>query len=113
MDIVEFNQEDVAVVEVRGRIDTTTSGEFGERLLGQIEAGARRVLVDLTHVAYISSAGFRALLIVGKQCEEKGRNFGLCGLSREVQRLFEIGTFDELFQIFPTRPEAISKLSSA
>jgi anti-anti-sigma factor len=100
-------------VEAHGRIDTTSSPQFGSRLLALVDGGAKTLLVDFAHIAYISSTGFRALLLVGKRCEDQGCRLGLCGLNHEVQRLFEIGVFNDMFQIYPTRPDAITKLSGS
>jgi anti-sigma B factor antagonist len=109
--IAEFSQNDVTVAEARGRIDSSSSREFGDRLGTLMVNGANKVLVDLTNIAYISSAGFRALLEIGRQSEACQCNLALCGLNQEVQRLFEISGFMDLFQIFSTRHEGIEVLS--
>jgi anti-sigma B factor antagonist len=111
--IAEFNQHNVTIAEVRGRIDTVTSGEFGSRVTALVTSGAKKVLVDMSNIIYISSAGFRALLEIGKQSEASSCTFGLCGLSREIQRLFEISGFADIFSIYSTRDEAIAVLSKA
>jgi len=111
MQISQFRQDDVTVAEARGRIDTATSREFGDKVGALMAGGASKVLVDLTGIAYISSAGFRALLEIGRRSQACRCKFGLCGLNQEVQRLFEISGFLELFDIFPNRNEGIAKLS--
>jgi anti-sigma B factor antagonist len=67
------------------------------------------MLIDLQHVIYISSAGFRALLIAGKLAEESNAKLVLCGLSAEIKRLFEIGTFMDLFTICASREDGMVK----
>ena len=64
MDLVESKVDEVIVFEPRGRIDSATANRFGERLIAGLRAGSHRVVVDLKGINYISSAGFRALLIV-------------------------------------------------
>jgi len=108
MEIVVTTQDEVVIVAPKGRIDSTTSREFGDRLLDLIKTGASRVVVDFSQVIYISSAGFRMLLIAAKDSAEKNRAFALCGLSREIQRLFEIGAFIDLFQIYASREEGVA-----
>ena len=110
MELAEFSQDGVTIVEARGRIDSTSSRQFAVRLSALIEAGAQRLLVDFSQAVYISSAGFRALLAAGKLSEEQGCQFGLCGLSNEVYRLFEIGAFLDLFQIFGSRYEGVQRI---
>lgn len=110
MQIAEFSQKDITVAEARGRIDTESSKEFGSRISDIMVNGADKLLVDMSHIAYVSSAGFRALLEVGRQSHACNCKFGLCALNNEVMRLFEISGFADLFRIFSTRDEGLASL---
>ncbi len=110
MEILVAQSDGVSTVEPKGRIDSITAKEFGDRVCGLIRSGAKRVVIDLGDIAYISSAGFRALLIAGKLAEESEGRLALCGVAGEVQRLFEISAFATAFQIYPTREECIAKV---
>lgn len=113
MDILIGELEGVSTVEPKGRIDSVTAKEFGDRVCELIRSGAKRVVIDLANIAYISSAGFRALLIAGKLAEETNGKLALCGVVGEVQRLFDISAFTTAFQIYSTREECIEKVRSA
>lgn len=52
---------------LRGRVDTATAGVLKDRLSQLIESGLAQLVIDFRDVAYISSAGFRTLLIIAKQ----------------------------------------------
>ena len=108
MEIVVSTQEEVVIVEPRGLIDSTTSREFGDRLLDLIKEGTARVVVDFSEVVYISSAGFRILLIAAKESAERNCKFALCSLSQEIHRLFEMGAFADLFRIYESREESVT-----
>jgi anti-sigma B factor antagonist len=108
MEVVVTTQNEVVIIEPIGRIDSTTSRDFGTRLLELIKAGTDRVLVDFSKVVYISSAGFRALLIAAQDSAEKKCALALCGLSPEIRRLFEIGAFIDDFQIYVSRDEGVA-----
>jgi anti-anti-sigma factor len=110
MKLVEEVTEDVTVVEAYGRLDSTTAKEFGDRLMSLVQAGRRSLVVDLKNIAYISSAGFRALLIANRATAERQGKLALCGVIGEVKRLFDIGNFTEEFLICPTQAEGIGKL---
>ena len=87
----------VAVVEPKGRIDSVTAKVFGDRVCALVRAGENRVVIDLANVAYMSSAG----------------QLALCGVIGEIKRLFDIGGFNELFVICPTRAESVAKVGPA
>jgi anti-anti-sigma factor len=109
MEITESEKDGVAIVEPRGRIDTVGAKPFGDRLAELIRSGSRHVLIDFQHIIYVSSAGFRALLIAHKLADEAKGKVVLCGMSAEVKRMFEIGAFTDLFIICATREEGLAK----
>lgn len=112
IEIVITESEGVSTVAPKGRIDSTTAKDFGDRLAGLIGAGSNRLVVDLADIGYISSAGFRALLIAGKLIEKSNGKLALCRLGGEVRRLFDIAAFTDLFLILPTREESITKVKA-
>ena len=109
MEIVEIRKDRLVIVEPRGRIDTVGAEPFGKRLVELFEAGSHHMLIDLQHILYISSAGFRALLVAGKLADERNGKLVLCGLSAEIRRLFEIGTLTDLFTICATREDGMAQ----
>ena len=76
---------------------STTASEFGDRLVSLVQAGRSSLVVDLKNIAYISSAGFRALLIANRAAAGQ-------------QGLFDIGGFTDEFVICPTQADGIGKL---
>lgn len=113
MEILIGESDGVSTIAPKGRIDSITAKEFGDKVCALIRSGAKRVVIDLANIAYISSAGFRALLIAGKLAEETEGKLALCGVVGEVQRLFDISAFATAFNIFPSREECIAKMRAA
>ncbi len=111
MEIAEQCAGGVTILEAKGRIDSNTAKVFENRLAELIKPGRTRLIVDLKNIIYISSAGFRALLVAGRLAEDSKGVLALCTLSTEVQRLFDLGSFTDLFMIYPSREEAIAQLS--
>ena len=112
MEITEQHTDKITIVEIKGRIDINTAKAFAERLTSLIKAGHARLVVDLKHIIYISSVGFRALLMAGQLAKGINGTLVLCSLSADVRKLFEIGAFTDLFAIYPSREEAVAKLSA-
>lgn len=111
MDLREERVGEVTVVEVKGRIDSITAPALGERLTANLEAPKVSVLLDLGELKYISSAGFRVLLLAAKRAEQNGGRFVLCSVSGKVRQLFDLGGFLDLFSITATRDEGIAALA--
>src|SRR5262245_20702045 len=113
MKLVEEVAGDVTVLEAHGRVDSTTARQFGDRLMAVIHAGRCRIVIDFENLAYISSAGFRALILADRATEQRQGKLALCGLNADVIGLSEIGAFLDLFLICQTQQDAIGKLSQA
>jgi anti-anti-sigma factor len=107
------DRDGVCVIAADGRMDTNTSMGFGERVVEQVRAGARRVVIDLAKIAYISSAGFRALLVAAKSLDEVDGRLALAGVTGEVRRLFDIAAVSDLFVVCATRDEALEKVGGS
>ena len=72
-------------------------------MLAEISADDRVVVLDLAAVAFVSSAGFRALLMIAKA---RGIEVRLCRLLPEVQAMFTMSGFDRIIAVFESREEA-------
>src|SRR5262245_10802193 len=112
MEMAEQQAGGVTVVEIKGRIDSNSAKAFGDRLSALINAGCKGLVVDFKEIIYISSAGFRVLLLAGQRAEEAKCRLTLCALSAEVQRLFDLGAFTDLFVIHTTREQGLAEVSS-
>lgn len=111
MEISESKSGAVTTVALKGRVDSASAGPLRDRLSKVVESVPALLVLDFRDVAYISSAGFRTLLIIAKRSTEAKGGLALCSVSSEVRRLFDIAAFTELFLILPSREEAIAALA--
>jgi len=51
----------VTILHVDGNIDSATYNEFQAKTEELVDNGARHILIDLSHVPFVSSAGLRAI----------------------------------------------------
>lgn len=100
-------QGDVVVFICNGRVDSNTAKTLQSTVLGRIQEGADRVVMDLANTNYISSAGLRVILMAGKQIKAAGGRFVLCGMQPSVRDVFEVTGFLRLFEVRDTRQAAV------
>jgi anti-anti-sigma factor len=62
MDIQVTDHKRVSVVTILGRIDGSTAGEFETALTGVTDAGNNNIVLDMSDVDFVSSAGLRVLV---------------------------------------------------
>lgn len=86
-------EDGVLTASIQGRMDTITAPE----LLKQFEEagdGIKAINVDVSRMAYVSSAGLRVLLIMYKSLENKD-NFNMTGVNADVREILETTGFDQ------------------
>lgn len=101
MDIHIKTLKEVTVVEIACEVDAKTATGMTQVVLPLVEPNCR-LLLDMTEVLYMSSAGLRMLLLLYRQaCQNNGRVV-LVGLSEEIQNTLFITGFLNFFTICET-----------
>ena len=112
MEIAAELADGVLVLTPRGRLDSHNSPEFERRALQEIGAGAKRLVVDLSAIDYISSAGLRAFLTVAKKLKDPPARLVLCGMAPSVRQIFDLAGFSPIFAIEVARDAARTRASA-
>lgn len=110
MEIKEHREGNVIILEPNGRLDTNTSDEFEAKLGTLLDVKDLRLVIDLIHVDYISSAGLRVLLMAAKKLKSMNKSIILCSMSEHIKEVFDIAGFTPIFSIEHSRYEAIKIL---
>jgi anti-anti-sigma factor len=108
MDITEQRDGDLVTIGLKGRLDGTSAKGVEERMLQLIDAGARRLIIDLSELDYISSVGLRVFMMAAKRLKLVGGRMVVCALQPTVQEVFEIAGFNTIFGIFGDRQQALA-----
>ena len=111
MEITESKAGTNLVFSLSGRLDATTSSQLEKLVAERLQAGANRLLFDLSELQYISSAGLRVLAKTLKQVSAAEGRMALCGLQEPVRMVFDISGFSSYFPIAPSLDEALNSLS--
>jgi anti-anti-sigma factor len=109
----EFPDKDingVLVIDLKGRLDSANAAAFADRLYATLVRPRGRLLINLQEVDYISSAGFRTLLVISRHASKSNSKLVLSSLAPNVQALFELGGFLDRFEIKPTREDGLAAL---
>jgi anti-anti-sigma factor len=102
---------EIPVMRPQGRLDNSTSPAFEKDLLSRLDQGAALVVVDLSDLTFMSSAGLRAILLAAKRLKLAGGRLAVCALSKPVKQVFEATGCDALIDIFPSYETAVAHLS--
>jgi anti-sigma B factor antagonist len=96
------------MVIVTGRVDSSTAPQLTETLENITNEGRYKIVLDMTDLEYMSSAGFRALLSSQRECKRYNRGeIVLAVVPQRVQEALELAGFTELFKTFADTVEAV------
>ena len=113
MEITQRVEGDITVFLPDGRIDTLAADKMDQSLQAAMAGGNHKIVVDMSGVDYISSAGLRALAAVLVKCRAEGGDMKLAALNERVTRVFKIIGFDLLMSLHGTSDAAIADFSSS
>lgn len=99
MKVVKSIQDDTALLNVEGRVDTVTSPELEDCVEGVLKEGIKNVMFDFEKVQYISSAGLRVLLGTQKKAKGFGGVVTVAKPNDEIMEIFEMTGFVDILDI--------------
>jgi len=97
-----------AVIAVQGRVDTLSASTVEQALTQWIDAGETQMILDLSQLEYISSAGLRTVLVVGKKAKASGVSLCCCALQGVVKKVFDVSGFSLVLPIYNTVEDALA-----
>jgi anti-anti-sigma factor len=98
---------EVLVVDIEGRLDTSTSGYGYDEMVRIAKGGNKKILVNLKELEYVSSAGLRVLLTAAKLVQALGGQIKFCQPNDLVKQVLEISGFNSLLSVYGGEGEAI------
>jgi len=109
-----WSEQDIGgavLLSASGRIDLSNAESFKDALSGALSKAKSALILDLSGVDYISSAGLRALMIAFKAGKADGKAFGIASLQPLLLEIFTISRFNLVFPMFDTVRQAVEKLA--
>ena len=111
--IARSEEDQVTVLALNGYLDAYTAPQFEKAIQEEYDAGRVRMVVDCAGLTYISSAGLGVFMSFIEDVRGAGGDIKICSVVPTVYQVFEILGFPELFEILPTRADAVRKFSRA
>lgn len=108
MEITASNEgAGVIVAALAGRLDAYSAPQFDAWFSGILSPFPEKLVIDMTMLEYVSSAGLRSILAAAKRLKGNGSVLLLSGVSGNVEEVFRISGFLSIIPSFGTVQEAI------
>lgn len=111
VNIEKEKKDNVHLIRVSGEVDAGSSIHLDNAFKEGLEAGESHIAVDLSQLAYISSAGLGVFVSYLDEFELKKIKLVLFGVQETVKQVFDILGLEKLITIAENEDEAIKKLN--
>src|SRR5512134_3414747 len=97
------------VIVLRGRLERSTAPGLAETLKAHHERGRHNIIIDMSQVEYMSSAGFRMLLNVQRKNQQDRRGeLILAQVPEHIQQALELTGIVAFFKTFDDLSSAVA-----
>ena len=100
------------VVGVEGDVDLYSAPDLKTHVLGAIDGGKTKIVVDLSKATFIDSTTLGVLVGARKRLRERQGSIAVVCPDKEKLGLFEMTGLDRVFSIHSDRDEAIAAVRS-
>ena len=112
MKIEVKHQKDVTIVAVNGSVDALTAPELARAIVDEIAEGHAYLVIDLTGVEFMSSAGLRTLIGAVKESRSQGGDLRIASTNPGVDRVLKMPGFHNIARVFTSYADAVASFGS-
>src|ERR671912_78094 len=99
------HENKTTTVSVKGSVDALTAAELTKTIRKQIEEGHANLVVDLTGLAFMSSAGLRSLLGAVKESRSHGGDLRIVSTNPGIDKVLKMSGFHNIAKVFTSSAE--------
>ena len=102
---------DVAVVELQGELDNESIELFQNTITDIIAAHKAGIVLDMSDLGFIDSAGLEQLLWVRDYCNENDCQLRLAGLDETLMKILEVTRLENEFECYAELAKAVKSFA--
>lgn len=111
MSVTIKEQGDITIIYLEGMISVEYSVELEQELERTLDAGTRKIVIDLSQVELLSSSGLRTLISAQKRAKTNKYRLVLCGFSQTILKVIKLVELETLFEIYNSLDEALNSFT--
>lgn len=102
---------DITVFDLDGDLALENNARFRAHFTAALDAGARKVIVNLAGVDYMDSSGLGELVFCYTKLQKMSGRFTLLKLNERLQHILVITKLYTVFETFDTEPAAVASFT--
>lgn len=107
-EVAREDHSDISILRLKGFLDAHTAPNFEQAIQELIEENRYKIIVSMSDLTYISSAGLGVFMGFIEEIRENEGDIKLSNMSDKVYKVFDLLGFPALYQIYQEESEAES-----
>lgn len=108
IDVAEERDQGALVLLPSGSLDSGNAHAFETMVMGHINNGERRLIIDFSQLHFVSSAGLRVFIIAARALKANQGRIALCAMRNHVEDVFRVSGIYRIITIKTSRAEALA-----
>ena len=111
MRISTQDYSDITVVELGGEFTSEFVSFFEDSVQNVISRGQKGIVLDMSNVGFIDSAGLESLLELRDGCHEGGRALKLAAMEENCAKILEVTRLSHEFDTYEDLAQAVKSFA--
>ena len=107
MEIQSEQRQETLIISFVGSLDALTADQAHGFIGRELDGGQQQIVIDLSQVDFMSSAGIRVLLDMLKRSRGMGGDLCLAATQPGVQRTLELSGMVRVLEVYPSVEDAV------
>ncbi len=105
--MIKERQGDICICRIDGKVDTLTAPSLEKELLGVLDEGHTKVVLDVSKMTYVSSSGLRVFLLAYKKSQVGSVKLCILGLVDSLKTIMDVSGLTRFFCFVESMEDAI------
>ena len=102
------HENNITTVSIKGSVDALTAAEVTKTINNQIADDHVNLVIDLTGLVFMSSAGLRALLGAVKESRSHGGDLRIVSTNLGIDKVLKMSGFHNIAKVFTSHADALA-----
>lgn len=106
------HDNNITTISVKGSVDALTAAALTQTINGQIDDDHVNLVIDLTALEFMSSAGLRTLLGAVKESRSHGGDLRIVSTNAGIDKVLKMSGFHNIAKVFTSQADAAASFRS-
>lgn len=105
------HENNITTIAIKGSVDALTAAELTKTINKQIDDDHVHLVIDLSGLEFMSSAGLRSLLGAVKETRSHGGDLRIVSTNPGIDKVLRMSGFHNIAKVFTSQGDAVASFA--